>query len=432
MLSGRAAAAPPPNDSFATPQVLSGPLPIAVTGDAREATTEPGDPGTLGSLWYVWTAPQDMRISLEECIEGPEQFGVLVELYTGSSLQTLQYVKQVPNTLPPSGACPYPNPGYDADSDLYDVVGGTTYRIRVGDASTESRFGMALTQVPQPANDDFANAQVLSGRLPIVSRGTTEQASGEPGEPGDQLSVWYLFKAPRSGRFAIETCSPSDRHDTDTSHSTRVFTGSSLSSLQSVRLTRDYPRVVYCPYAEQPTQADPLTNELIQFSANAGQTYRIQVSGPGEPFAIALRDEEVYDLAVSVAVSRARVPIGGSVRAIVKLTNRGNIPVPTRAEPRLGFGGEINVPGHPNHRGRALYARVRSRSRGADCGHGLYGYGSKLQVFGCRVVRLAPGASETAVLKITKIMAPIMLDTHAPGGDDRRGNDDFSPVVRVG
>jgi len=149
-------------------------------------------------------------------------------------------------------------------------------------------------------------------------------------------------------------------------------------------------------------------------------------------FGIDLRDEEVYDLAVSVSVSRTRVPIGGSVRASVKLTNRGNTPVPTRAEPRLVFGGEINTPGRPNHRGRALYARVTSRSRGADCAHGLYGYGSKLQVFGCRVVRLAPGESETAILKVTKITAPIMLDTHAPGGDDRRGNDDFSPVVHVG
>src|SRR6476659_9348457 len=95
MLSGRAAAAPPANDSFATPQVLSGPLPIAVTGDAREATTELGEPGGLGSLWYVWTAPQDMRISLEQCVEGPESSEVLVELFTGSTLQTLRYVDRV-------------------------------------------------------------------------------------------------------------------------------------------------------------------------------------------------------------------------------------------------------------------------------------------------------------------------------------------------
>jgi len=435
LLSGQAAAAPPPNDSFASPQVLGGPLPIAVTGDAREATTEPGDPG-LGSLWYTWTAPHDMRISLEQCVEGPESSEVLVEFFTGSSLQTLRYVGDVPGTWPPSGACPFPNPGYRTDSDLYDVVAGTEYRIRVGDASTESRFGLALTQVPQPPNDKFSDSQVLSGRLPIVSRGTTAEASTEPGEPGgepgSELSVWYLWKAPRSGRFAIETCTPGEGSGASTSHSARVFTGSSVSSLEPVRSAYDYARLAYCPYARQPTQADPLEPELKEFTARAAQTYRIQVSGPGKPFGIALREEEVYDIAVSVAVSRTRVPIGGTVRATVKLTNRGNIPVPTRAEPRLAFGGEINLPGQPNHVGRALYARVRSRSRGANCGHGTYGFGSKLQVFACRVVRLAPGESETAVLKITKIRAPIMLDSHAPGGDDRPGNDERRPVVRVG
>ncbi len=428
-LSGPAAAAPPPNDSFASPQVLSGPLPIGVSGDAREATTELGESGGLGSLWYTWTAPRDMRISLEECIEGPEMFGVLVELFTGSSLQTLKYVNEVGTPRPPSGACPYSNPGYDRDSDLFDVVGGTVYRIRVGDASTESRFGFALAQVPQPPNDDFGDARLLNGRLPILSKGTTAEASRERGEPGrEELSVWYRWKAPHSGTFAIETCAPSDRPEFMPSHSARVFTGSSLSTLQSVRSPSDYARFANCPYARQPTSDNPYS--LIEFRARAGQTYRIQVTGPGKRFAIALRKEEVYDLGVGLAVSRRRVPIGGSVRATVRVTNRGNIPLPTRAEPRLVFGQEINLPGRPNSAGSAVYARVRSRSRGADCGHGTYG-STTLQVFACRVVRLAPGASETAVVRIAKIRSPILLDTHAPGGDDRPANDERQLVVRV-
>ena len=76
-----------------------------------------------------------------------------------------------------------------------------------------------------------------------------------------------------------------------------------------------------------------------------------------------------------------------------------------------------------------MYAYVRSP--GAHCRHGNYAPGSKVQTFGCYVTPLAPGETQTVRIKIAKIKSNLLLDAHAPGGDDRKGNDDAPTVVRV-
>ena len=58
------------------------------------------------------------------------------------------------------------------------------------------------SQAASPANDSFANRQVLSGSLPIAVGGTTLEATQEADEPiyraeGD--SVWYQWTAPTTG-----------------------------------------------------------------------------------------------------------------------------------------------------------------------------------------------------------------------------------------
>jgi hypothetical protein len=102
----------------------------------------------------------------------------------------------------------------------------------------------------------------------------------------------------------------------------------------------------------------------------------------------------------------------------------------------VSFGQEINVPGQPHYPGKAIYAFVRSP--GGDCRKGTYTPGSKVQTFACRVTPLAPGESQTAVVKIKSIKGSLLLDAHLrifDGSfrefDDRRGNDDAQAVVRV-
>ena len=67
-----------------------------------------------------------------------------------------------------------------------------------------------------PANDDFAAAQVLTGRLaipvvPIVAVGSNLDASVEPGEldhadRAGGASLWYRWTPRVSGPVSIGTC----------------------------------------------------------------------------------------------------------------------------------------------------------------------------------------------------------------------------------
>jgi hypothetical protein len=64
---------------------------------------------------------------------------------------------------------------------------------------------------PPPANDDFANARVISGTSGSVV-GTNVGATLEPGEPtiqddGGGASVWYVYTATFNGSVQFDTCS---------------------------------------------------------------------------------------------------------------------------------------------------------------------------------------------------------------------------------
>lgn len=66
-------------------------------------------------------------------------------------------------------------------------------------AFTVARFANA--GAPAPANDDFANAEVLSGAFPIAVVGSNVGATAESGEPAHggetaEHSIWYTWTAP--------------------------------------------------------------------------------------------------------------------------------------------------------------------------------------------------------------------------------------------
>ena len=285
-------------------------------------------------------------------------------------------------------------------------------------------FPVAVIAAP-PSNDNFASAQTLSGSFPIVVRGTLAEATQEPGEPEDQYgaSVWYAWTAPRTSKVTIDTCGGQSYAPI-----TFVYRGPSVSELQPVTSEDEFERRSVCPLPD-PDMHDPGdTQRVTQFAAIAGTTYRIQVVY-GDSFALVLKDAEVYDLGISQSVSRRRVPFGGTVRELVKVTNRGNIAVPVPQDPRAAFGQELNRPHLPTYAGKAIYASVSSP--GSHCNHGLYAPGTKVQVFACDVTHLAPGESQTAVVKIKNIKGPLLLDGHLFLNDDRRGNDDAQVVIRV-
>jgi hypothetical protein len=115
-----------------------------------------------------------------------------------------------------------------------------------------------------PGNDNFANAQVISGCGGTVA-GTNMLATKEPGEPniaGDAggKSVWYQWQAPLSGSVTMTTIG--SNFDTLLG----VYTGNSVSGLSLVADNDDITLGVN-------------QQSSLMFTANAGTTYRIAVDG---------------------------------------------------------------------------------------------------------------------------------------------------------
>jgi hypothetical protein len=115
-----------------------------------------------------------------------------------------------------------------------------------------------------PANDNFNNAQLLTGTVAEASAntiGATKQ-SGEPnhaGNPGGH-SVWYRWTAPTAGTWSLDTVGSSF------TTLLAVYTGTALTNLSTV--------------ASNLTPAGVLTNALT-FTAAAGVVYQIAVDGFG-------------------------------------------------------------------------------------------------------------------------------------------------------
>jgi hypothetical protein len=132
-----------------------------------------------------------------------------------------------------------------------------------------------------PANDDFADAQILSGPLPIAETGTNLEATKETGEPtpamgfsGTGHTVWYEWEATVSGFVTVGTC------DSNFETTLGVYTGSSVDALTEV--AGDFASLgPDCPESSK---------AAVTFDAVSGTTYKIVVDGyeggifPSEPF----------------------------------------------------------------------------------------------------------------------------------------------------
>src|SRR5207253_900118 len=122
-----------------------------------------------------------------------------------------------------------------------------------------------------PANDNFVNAQTISGCSGSVS-GSSFGATSEAGEPSHDPpdtssfspthTVWYQWQAPSSGSTTITT----NGSDFDTILA--VYTGSSVGSLTRLVFNDD-------------VQNGVITTSTVTFNATAGTTYRIVVDRRG-------------------------------------------------------------------------------------------------------------------------------------------------------
>ncbi|HWD19652.1 MAG TPA: hypothetical protein VHB20_10260 [Verrucomicrobiae bacterium] len=143
-----------------------------------------------------------------------------------------------------------------------------------GDPSVITSPSGAVTVLPAPtppANDQFANAEVISGFDTNVT-GTLRSATfeaGEPNHPGDAdgRSVWWTWTAPASGpaTFDVLGC--------DFAATLDIYTGSSINSLTLVtnncQLSSDGEGGTFCNSL----------NLTCTFQATAGTTYAIAIGG---------------------------------------------------------------------------------------------------------------------------------------------------------
>jgi hypothetical protein len=285
---------PPANDTFANAQTLSGTLPISTTGTNVDATHEIGEPpdytalGHGASVWYTWTPSSAGPVTIETC---GSAFGAILGVWTGAALDALT---PVPSNNKNCG---------EGSTISFPAVAGTTYWISVdGQLATrtpQGAFQLRIRVANPPANDHFANAQVLSGSLPISATGSNFDATGEPDEPqhgpgeATHTTVWYRWTPSSSSMVVIETCG--SNFDTLLA----VYTGTTINALSESRVARG---------------DDGCGRQTrVTFQAIAGTTYRIVVSGSFDQGDIALliraHDPPANDDFAGAQVLSGRLPI---------------------------------------------------------------------------------------------------------------------------
>jgi hypothetical protein len=138
--------------------------------------------------------------------------------------------------------------------------------MTTNDQNAIDSFGYLITPGTPPPNDNFVNAQTITGTSGTVN-GTNAFATKEAGEPSHSpdgnlggRSVWYRWTAPSSGTAALNTSGST--YDTLLA----VYTGSSVNALTAIVKNDDVnPGVI--------------TTSTVQFTAVGGTTYQIAVDG---------------------------------------------------------------------------------------------------------------------------------------------------------
>jgi hypothetical protein len=162
------------------------------------------------------------------------------------------------------------------------LTNGTTYTFKVtatntaGGTSQPSQATQPVTPRvptgPAPANDNFTNAQAISGVSGSVSN-TNVGATVEPGEPTIQdqrggASVWYRWTAPASGgTVRFDTCTAYPAMDPNI----EAFIGNRVSNLT--------------PWGPGPGRDCPANQfgSEVTFTVSAGQAISIKLDGINFP-----------------------------------------------------------------------------------------------------------------------------------------------------
>lgn len=249
----------PANDMFANAEniVLNAGGFATSNGSTTAATGEAGEPsasGAVTSVWYRWvpTANNPIDISTIGCT-----FDTVLYVYEGSSLGSLSDPNWSGSDYNDDGPAGH---GRCSRFTIHAPQVGQPYYIRVdGKNGSTGMFPITLQQRTGPANDDFANAELLSGWIASTT-GDLQNASKESGESttaGYFATVWYRWVAPASGAttIAVSSCGQQSGLGVTDSSGYPVSWKASASHYNSPKCKN------------------------VTFMAVAGTTYRISVGG---------------------------------------------------------------------------------------------------------------------------------------------------------
>lgn len=220
--------AAPANDDFANAHVITG-ISGTIEGTTWEATFESGEPSAFGSpptVWYSFTPP---TTGVYQFIVDDVDNSVGVIIYTGSVVSSLTEV---------------PKRNYQTAGG-WSLSSGTTYHIQA--YGNQSRFLLYWKGYTAPANDNFEDAELISGSSGEVSYSMIA-AGLEDGDPDDAVTfphpnpddigfsnatIWFKWVAPSTGmlRLAQEVRYLANQLALDTDRTTGVFVGTSLDDL---------------------------------------------------------------------------------------------------------------------------------------------------------------------------------------------------------
>lgn len=143
---------------------------------------------------------------------------------------------------------------------------GVRQLMTTNDQNAIDRFGYTIGATTPPPNDNFVNAQGITGTSGSVN-GTNIFATKEGSEPSHSpdgnlggRSVWYVWTAPSSGSATFTT----EGSDFDTLLA--VYTGSAVNALTGIVKNDD-------------VQSGVITTSTVQFPAVGGTVYHIAVDG---------------------------------------------------------------------------------------------------------------------------------------------------------
>jgi hypothetical protein len=251
----------PLNDNFSNAvQILQ--TPFTFSGFNNCAGSEPGEPlhtGSVGghSVWFSWTPASDQIAVVDT--KGSD-FDTMLAIYVGDSVSNLTSVAGDDDIIP--GV-------YLTSQVSFSATAGTTYWIAVD--GYQGAVGTVVLNLNPPANDDFAQAFIISGSAGTTN-GSTIGASKEPYELAHAFdvgghSIWYLWTAPDSGPADINTLG-------STFNTTlAVYTDGSVGS--SGNLTN------FVLVAASDDDVGAVQTSRVDFYAVAGTTYQIAIDGFG-------------------------------------------------------------------------------------------------------------------------------------------------------